>query len=311
MVLGDNGTAFVTDETNVVSFNVSNLQQNWTYSSTSGGYDLSLTNATPGQTVAINDSQLGAIQLGSFGNSGTPVASLQGAVPFDMSTWEAYVNGSIGLIWSPDGASGVQNALADSDSPAPRESPEGQGQPPLCSPKRLNCVLAPKGESYNGTTQNPEPPRDITYGVFSLQSGVLQPLYEQPGKYGPIEITWSEAFTAQNTDSSASICAPSPCSNRTSANDYNNGEATDSLAEVHPGLRISVTQNFAVQRMAVEVFWPRLQSNGTYQWFGAQNQTANTTTSSARVTQTPPLSSPVSCGNQPYTDSIACDTTGP
>jgi Beta-propeller repeat/Glucodextranase, domain B/Bacterial Ig-like domain (group 2) len=82
LVLGDNKTAFGTDGTNVVSFNVSNLQQNWTYASQGG--NLNFVAATSGGGVAINDSQLGVIQLDSNGNPGTPVASLQAAVPLGL-----------------------------------------------------------------------------------------------------------------------------------------------------------------------------------------------------------------------------------
>lgn len=81
MVLGDNNTAFVTDGTNVVSFKVSNLQQNWIYTSASGG-NVTFVAATSGGGVTINDSQLGVIQLDSSGTASTPAASLQGTNPF-------------------------------------------------------------------------------------------------------------------------------------------------------------------------------------------------------------------------------------
>jgi hypothetical protein len=85
MVLGDNGTAFVTDGNNVVAFNVDSLQPGWTYSS-QGGF-LSLVAATSGSGVAINDSQQGAIQLDSSGNASAPVSSLQGDQYFGNALW--------------------------------------------------------------------------------------------------------------------------------------------------------------------------------------------------------------------------------
>ena len=58
------------------------LQQSWSYTS-SGGY-LTFVAATSGGGVAINDDQQGVIQLDSSGNPSAPVASLQGAAPYEM-----------------------------------------------------------------------------------------------------------------------------------------------------------------------------------------------------------------------------------
>ena len=80
MVLGDNNTAFATDGTNVTAFSVPSFQTMWSYSGTPGA--ISLVVATSGGGVTINDSQQGVIQLDSSGNASTPVASLQGAMPF-------------------------------------------------------------------------------------------------------------------------------------------------------------------------------------------------------------------------------------
>jgi IPT/TIG domain/Glucodextranase, domain B len=80
MVLGDNGTAFATDGYNVDAFAVATLQPTWSY--TSQGASLSLLIATAGGGVAINDSELGVIQLDSSGNASAPVSSIQGTTPF-------------------------------------------------------------------------------------------------------------------------------------------------------------------------------------------------------------------------------------
>ncbi|MGB7283059.1 MAG: SBBP repeat-containing protein [Candidatus Acidiferrum sp.] len=85
MVLGDRGTAFVTDGDIVVSFSPTTLQQNWTYTSTSNG-NLSFVAATSGGGAAINDDLLGVIQLDPSGNASAAASNLQGATPYEMWT---------------------------------------------------------------------------------------------------------------------------------------------------------------------------------------------------------------------------------
>jgi hypothetical protein len=260
--------------------------------------------------VLINSDQ-GVIQLDSNGNASTPVANLANATPFDMGSWVGAVSGELAGLWEPEGSNGITNALAASDFPSPQGDVHGQQkQPPRCSPNRLNCVLAPISDNYNGTAQNPAPERDITYGVFSLKNGTLTDIHNQQN---PFEIVLREQTTPQNSDDNHVICnGPGGCSNR-DANQgsyYNEGEFEDALIEIRNGVTLSVSQNFFVERMRAAVYWPQVKS-GQYTWYGATNQTANTTTTSARITQTPPLSSAAVCGFIPYTGDVACDPTGP
>lgn len=314
LVLGDNGVAFLVASNGsnsvVVSFNVQTLQQNWAYTSTGG--DLSIIAATNGGGVTINDSEQGVIQLDSNGNASSPVASLQGAVPFDMFSWQEISNGDLALAWSPSGSNGVLNSLASVAAPVPEGNPYNQRYQPPCSTQKWNCVLTPVADNYNGTAENPAPPRAIEYGVFSLKNGALTDIYGQPGSYGPFEIVLREHYTSQNTDTDSIICSGQGCSNRYANNglDYKNGEFTDNLVETHNSVTLSVSQDFYIERMKATVYWPRLQS-GQYRWYGTTNQSANTTTTSARITQTAPLSQAAQCGYQPYSSDLACDTTGP
>jgi regulation of enolase protein 1 (concanavalin A-like superfamily) len=307
MVLGDNNTAFATDGISVVAFNVPSLAPNWTYTST-GGY-LNLVAAIAGGGMAIDDSQQGIIQLNTAGGPSAPVSALQGGIPFSLAGWQTILNGELAMLWSPDGSNGVSNIIANSDWPTVGGDP-GENRPPRCSPNLLNCVLAPVSDVFESNQQSRIPPREITYGVFSLKNGKLIPLCAQPASYA-FEISLEEQVTTQNTDTNHSICSPGApsCSNRADPSGYKNGEFSDELKEVVNGITLSVSQRYFIDRnrVAATVYWPASLSS----WFGSSSQTAATTTTTSTITQTPPLSQGAACGFQPYTSDIACDTTGP
>jgi hypothetical protein len=129
MVLGDNNTAFATNESSVVAFNVPSLVPTWTYTSTGGA--LSFVNATAGGGVVINDSQQGVIQLDSSGNAGTPVPSLQGFVPLTLLGWGGISSDPVvELIFNPNGANGISSVLAASPWPETHGNDELMGQRP-------------------------------------------------------------------------------------------------------------------------------------------------------------------------------------
>jgi len=117
LVLGDNNTAFATDATNVVSFNPSNFQQEWTYSSTSGG-NVSLVAATSGGGVSINDSELGVIQLDSSGSASAPQNSVQGANPYEMWTpMSDLLPSNLGLWTATNASANVLSFLVGPQEP--------------------------------------------------------------------------------------------------------------------------------------------------------------------------------------------------
>ncbi|HEX4001589.1 MAG TPA: SBBP repeat-containing protein [Candidatus Acidoferrales bacterium] len=110
LVLSDGGTAFATDGTNVASFNITNLQQNWTYTAQSGD-TLNFVAATSDGGVNVNDSQLGSIQLNSSG-SPSQIATPAGTAPTFSWSNEWYMptpsNGGVSEVALPtsvDGAS--------------------------------------------------------------------------------------------------------------------------------------------------------------------------------------------------------------
>ncbi len=128
LVLGDSNIAFATDGTDVVSFNVATLQQNWTYASQAG--NLTLVTATSGGGVTINDGQLGVIQLDSNGNPSTPIASTQGANPYEMLV-PAYASlpSNLGL-WATDTTGTLAFIIGPPEpvAPSPFVEPTGAEQ---------------------------------------------------------------------------------------------------------------------------------------------------------------------------------------
>jgi hypothetical protein len=307
MVLGDRGTAFATDGQTVVAFDVSTLQPRWAYSSSGGA--LSFINATSGGGVAINDSQLGVIQLDSTGSPSTAVSSLLGGVPLDLLTWQTMANGELAIMWDPEGSNGITTLLPQSSpSPSPHVNPQGQGGPPFCQVQQ--CSLAPIAD----TPVADRPPRNITYGVYSFKNDVLIPLYNS-GK--AFEIILQEQKAAQNTDNNADtiICTSGNalCNNRTYAprgEDYSFGKYTDQLIEPRHGVTLAVTQNFSVSRQPVHVFWPTNTYPDGSPWSRAKSLTTATTTAAAKIylnghDQEARACQPGKAGN------IGCDKTAP
>ncbi len=129
MVLGDDNTAFATDETTVVAFDATTLQQKWSYASTGGG--LSFVVATSGGGVTINDSSQGVIQLDSSGNASAPIASLQAAMPFQPGL-PIFIgqDGTVSGAWN-NGVNGVLSSIAGvyaEAAPSVYPEPSGEGQ---------------------------------------------------------------------------------------------------------------------------------------------------------------------------------------
>jgi Glucodextranase, domain B/Beta-propeller repeat/Bacterial Ig-like domain (group 2) len=265
MVLGDNNTAFVTDGLYVVAFDATSIQQLWTYTSTGG--TLSFINATSGGGVAINDSELGAIQLSSTGSASTPVASLLGSVPFSVFSWQGIAAGELAMTLDPDGSNGITTVLPQSPSPSPNVNPQGQSAPPPCFTTAHHCVLVPVSDNYShpsiGIGGGPE--RDLIYGLYFLDSSRnLNPQYQHIKP--KFEIVNREAFaTPPNTDTDATICTGN---NYVSTCNGEDNHLTDGLSEGNASLTISVTQTFYVNRQQVQVYWPQLRSN-QIQWYGS------------------------------------------
>jgi hypothetical protein len=99
MVLGDSGTAFTTDGSNVISFNVATMQSNWTHSSQDY---VSLVAATSGGGVAIEDSQAGLIQLDPNGNASPPTPGFSNSDPWALGMWPMISNGVLVFKFGPD-----------------------------------------------------------------------------------------------------------------------------------------------------------------------------------------------------------------
>lgn len=140
LVLGDNNTAFVTDGTNVVSLNASTLQQNWTYTSTSGG-TLNFVAATSGGGVTINDSQLGLISLDSSGNGSSPIPGFSAWQPWALGMWPAISNGALAF------AAGPQSKTSTSVSPTPGGNSSGGRGPQL--PTLVHYVPVDPSSKYS------------------------------------------------------------------------------------------------------------------------------------------------------------------
>jgi hypothetical protein len=162
LVLGDNNTAFITDGTNVVSFNTANLQQNWTYSSTSGGYDLSLVAATSAGGVTIDDNQLGVIQLDSNGNPSQVTGQAGSAPTFSWGNqWDIPAASGDGVsqitlpvvvdgasLWaSPSGSPSGARAASALDGTLTQSTIDPPGVPncPICT------LVSPECTTFAGT----------------------------------------------------------------------------------------------------------------------------------------------------------------
>jgi hypothetical protein len=333
LVLGENGTAFASGQTTatvngaqvavdqIASFNVTSGAPNWTYQATAGD-KLSVIEATAGGGVTVNNSNTGVFNLNSSGISnsnsrasrlagsatGSTVSSLpSGAVPFDLSTWVSAGNGTAAAYWSPDGTNGIPTLLAQSASPNKNGNQQGQSQPPFCHRGNVNCALAPVSDYQAKDGQIPN--RAVTYSLFDLQNGTLNPLVGHGKTPPPVEI---ELWEAQATTSAATICSwqtDNPDTICKSPKD--SGQITDHMDA--PLIPYSVQMQFLVDRQGVQVFWPN--SNGS--WYGAwgapsppppgfyPNQTASDNGGWGTITQiNPNTSAPALCP-------IDCDKTLP
>jgi hypothetical protein len=333
LVLGENGTAFASGQTTatvngaqvavdqIASFNVTSGAPNWTYQATAGD-KLSVIEATAGGGVTVNNSNTGVFNLNSSGISnsnsrasrlagsatGSTVSSLpSGAVPFDLSTWVSAGNGTAAAYWSPDGTNGIPTVLAQSASPEHLGNQQRQSLPPYCQRGNVNCALAPVSDYQAKDGQIPN--RAVTYSLFDLQNGTLNPLVGHGKTPPPVEI---ELWEAQATTSAATICSwqtDNPDTICKSPKD--SGQITDHMDA--PLIPYSVQMQFLVDRQGVQVFWPN--SNGS--WYGAwgapsppppgfyPNQTASDNGGWGTITQiNPNTSAPALCP-------IDCDKTLP
>jgi hypothetical protein len=337
LVLGENGVAFassmttsstdgVTQVSQIASFNVTSGAPNWSYQATAGDI-LTIVEATGDGGITINDSNAGVIQLDSTGNNATAAAirsnnrlgiraddspsgtaALQGAVPFDLSTWVSTASGAATAIWSPDGTNGIPTILAQSASPMPHENQQGQSLPPYCQRGNVNCALAPVSDGPDPDRQD-VPNRQVVYSLFDLQNGTLNPLVGHGKTPPPVEI---ELWEAHVTTSMASVCTwqtNNPDTICKSPKD--SGQITDHMDA--PLIPFTVDVQFLVDRQGVQVFWPN--SNGT--WYGAwgassppppgfyPNQTASNNGAWGTITQiNPNTSAPAACPTD-------CDKTLP
>jgi hypothetical protein len=337
LVLGENGVAFassmttsstdgVTQVSQIASFNVTSGAPNWSYQATAGDI-LTIVEATGDGGITINDSNAGVIQLDSTGNNATAAAirsnnrlgiraddspsgtaALQGAVPFDLSTWVSTASGAATAIWSPDGTNGIPTILAQSASPMPHENQQGQSLPPYCQRGNVNCALAPVSDGPDPDRQD-VPNRQVVYSLFDLQNGTLNPLVGHGKTPPPVEI---ELWEAHVTTSMASVCTwqtNNPDTICKSPKD--SGQITDHMDA--PLIPFTVDVQFIVDRQGVQVFWPN--SNGT--WYGAwgassppppgfyPNQTASNNGAWGTITQiNPNTSAPAACPTD-------CDKTLP
>jgi hypothetical protein len=189
-------------------------------------------------------------------------------MPFSMFTWEGIsTNGLAEMIWNPDGANAITNALPQSPSPSPSGNPQGQSAPPACFTSMHHCVLVPVSDTYSHPLQNPltgAPERDLVYGLYFLDfSHHLNPQYQYLPRF---DIVNREAFvTPPNTDSNAIICTGS---SYRSTCDGEDNHLLDGLSEGDGNRTLSVTQTFYVNRQQVQVYWPQLRSGQT-QWYGS------------------------------------------
>jgi hypothetical protein len=329
LVLGESGTAFASGTTNVTingvqtpideiaSFNVTSGAPNWTYQAAAGD-KLSMIEASADGGVTVNDSVLGVIHLSASGipNSSTVSSLPSGAVPFDLSNWVSASNGTASSFFSPDGTNGISTILAQSASPQHLGNQQGQSLPPYCRRGNVNCALAPHSDGLAGPNQYTYGivVRQVTYWLFNLQNGTLNPLVG-PGKTPPpVKI---EEWEANSSDLNVDYCSwhkqGTECEtpNTAAGGPDKAGQITDKMGAVSGSF--TMQQQFLVDRQGVQVFWPN--QNGS--WYGAwgttapsppnfhPNQSTNTTVGWATITQiNANYAAPTSCIS-------GCDTRPP
>jgi hypothetical protein len=162
LVLGDSGTAFVTDGLKVVAFNVQSVQPIWTHSST-GGSVFSFVGATGGGGVALRDSQLGIVQLDSSGNTSQSTAGLQSAQLWALGAWAAISNNVLAFESGPD------FILSGSSSPAPQGDRAANRGPQLAT-------------LVHYVPEDPGPKKS----ALAFKADIESPGFLPPGKSNPV-----------------------------------------------------------------------------------------------------------------------------
>jgi hypothetical protein len=101
LVLGENGTAFVSYGTNVTSFDLNSGSVNWNHQTPSQSSTSSLSAAISGSGPAINGTQQGLILLDSSGNAAAPIPGVQAATPYTLGRWSGLSNGVHAMVAGP------------------------------------------------------------------------------------------------------------------------------------------------------------------------------------------------------------------
>jgi hypothetical protein len=161
LVLSDGGTAFATDGSNIASFNISNLQQNWTYTAQSGD-TLNFVAATSGGGVTINDSQLGPIQLDANGNPSQLTGQAMNSPTFSWANqWDIPAASGNGMsqiklpvvvdgasLWaSPSGSPSAARAASALDGTLTQSTIDPPGVPNC----RVCTLVSPGCTTFAGT----------------------------------------------------------------------------------------------------------------------------------------------------------------
>jgi hypothetical protein len=162
MVLGEGGVAFVAESApysyvgatpSVVSFNVNSGQVLWSYTGSTNGQD-SIIAATSDGGIAINDSQLGLIQLDTNGNSSQILAS--GTIGLPGSSWS-------GTWYTPSVSSlGISEVTLPFAMDSASVWPQPTGNPSQIGGPSCNCEV-------QSTLTQPDPP-PLKCTICGLQS---------------------------------------------------------------------------------------------------------------------------------------------
>jgi hypothetical protein len=219
-----------------------------------------------------------------------------------LGTWLAY---------QPDmSASAIKGSfkpLANSERPESHGDAAAQNKPSLCH--TVHCALAPVNDTII-TNPPASAERDVKYGVYSANNGVLSPLYQQSRPY---EISLIEL----DNSGPARKCV-NGCTNRIDdPSGYSQGFFSDDLSAQFGGTSVA-TQTYFVDRGQVRVFWPKgdFDSQGfpITVWYGAWTQTATVSPSDPRGAtfqqNDPDLQHKFTCQTGPA-GQLGCDTTGP
>lgn len=139
LIVGDAGTAFMTDAVRVVSISPATLAQNWSYTSTGG--TLSFSAATEDAGVAVEDSSLGLILIDSSGSAQSPVAGFSIWEPWSSAAWPMISAGSLSFVYGPDAK------VVEKNEPLPRGNRSASRSVQL--PTLIHYVTVDPGSSYS------------------------------------------------------------------------------------------------------------------------------------------------------------------